>query len=217
MSWGASGWVMYFPLWHHCRHSYRFKTSSFRHFPHLIYGLNFSWMTESRATVNAGVRSKVNHSWRIFNIFPVLLWLQQTVINAQTISKCGPRPEKRSVPDVVLEGWLRPPPLHGLLLQDGDPADVTQQEPNEERRHHANILGALHHRRGREPETRPLQDLPKVVGMSAVGPQPALDEFPLEARKSRLLHQMIEASTGRSDNLQRSPDPFWRATSAGLQ
>lgn len=45
-------------------------------------------------------------------------------------SKFGPWPEHRSVLDVVLEGWLRSPFLHGLRLQDGDAADVSQQEPD---------------------------------------------------------------------------------------
>lgn len=60
-------------------------------------------------------------------------------------SKLRPWPEKRSVPDVVLEGGVGSPLLHGLLLQDGDATDVTKQEPDEERRRHTQVLGALHH------------------------------------------------------------------------
>lgn len=60
-------------------------------------------------------------------------------------SKFRPRPEKRSVPDVLLEAWVRSPLLHGQLLQDGDAADVTQQEPDEERRRHTQVLVTLHH------------------------------------------------------------------------
>lgn len=66
--------------------------------------------------------------------------------NKYATSKFRPWPEKRSVFDVVLEGGVRPPLLHGLLLQDGDAADVTQQEPDEERRRHTQVLGTLHHR-----------------------------------------------------------------------
>lgn len=95
-------------------------------------------------------------------------------------SKLRPWPEQGRVPDVLLEGGVRSPLLHGLLLQDGDAADVAQQEPDEERRRHAQVLVTLHHRRGRQPQPRPLQDLPKVVGVSAVRPQAAPDELPLQ-------------------------------------
>ncbi len=44
--------------------------------------------------------------------------------NKYITSKFRPWPEKRSVLDVVLEGGVRSPLLHGLLLQDGDAADI---------------------------------------------------------------------------------------------
>lgn len=48
------------------------------------------------------------------------------------------------------------------------------------------MLGAPHHRGGGEPEARPLQDLPQVVGVSAVGPQSGLDELPLDAEAKQI-------------------------------
>lgn len=96
-------------------------------------------------------------------------------------STFGDGPEQRGGSDVVLEVGIRAPLLQSLPLQDGNSADVTKQEPDEERRGHAQVLGAPHHRGGGEPEARPLQDLPQVVGVSAVGPQSSLDEPPLDA------------------------------------
>lgn len=95
-------------------------------------------------------------------------------------SKLGPGPEKRSVLGVVLEGGLAAPLPHGLLLQDGDAADITEQEPDEDGRRHAQVLGAPHHGRGGEPQARPLQNLAKIVWVAAVGPESALDELPLQ-------------------------------------
>lgn len=91
-----------------------------------------------------------------------------------------PRPQQRSVLHVGLIRHVRSPAFHGLFLQDGDAADVTEQEPDKERRGHAQVLGAAHHRGGRQPEAEPLNDLPAVVGVSAERPQAALDELPLE-------------------------------------
>lgn len=56
-----------------------------------------------------------------------------------------PGPENRSVLDVVLESWIRPPLPHGLLLQNGDAADVTKQKPDKERRCYTQVLVTLHH------------------------------------------------------------------------
>lgn len=113
--------------------------------------------------------------------------------NKYVTSEFRPRPEKRSVLDVVLEGGGRSPLLHGLLLQDGHAADEAEQEPDEQRGRHAQVLWPLHHRRGREPETRPLQDLSEIVGVSAVGPQSAPDELPLQERKIKHYSQRARA------------------------
>lgn len=97
----------------------------------------------------------------------------------------------------MLEGRVGAPLLQRLLLQYRDPADITEQEPDEERGRHAQVLGARHHRGGGQPEARPLQDLPKVVGMSAVGPESALDELPLvmEGNQLRFAALKDEAQT----------------------
>ena len=114
--------------------------------------------------------------------------VEQLKHNKSVTSEFRPRPEKRSVLDVVLEGRVRSPLLHGLLLQDGDAADEAEQEPDEQRGRHAQVLRTLHHRRGREPETRPLQDLSKIVGVPAVGPQSSPDELPLQAHGRKIKH-----------------------------
>lgn len=101
--------------------------------------------------------------------------------NKVAASKFRPGPKKGSVLGVVLEGGVGPPLPHGLFLQDGDAADVAEEEPDKERGHHAQVLGAPHHRGGRQPESRPLQDLAEVVGVSAVGPKTSVDELPLLA------------------------------------
>lgn len=108
-------------------------------------------------------------------------------------------PEQRGVSDILLEVGIRAPLLQSLLLQDGNPADVTKQEPDEERGGHAQVLGAPHHRGGGEPEARPLQDLPQVVGVSAVGPESRLDEPPLE----------VEGTQTRFTALGSGEDPVW--------
>lgn len=95
-------------------------------------------------------------------------------------------PEQRGGSDVVLEVGISAPLLQSLPLQDGNAADVTEQEPDEDWGRHAQVLGAPHRRGGGEPEARPLQDLPQVVGVSAVGPQPSLDEPPLDAEVKQI-------------------------------
>lgn len=96
------------------------------------------------------------------------------------------RPEEWGVSDVVLEGRVRAPLLQSLLLQDGDSTDITEQEPDEDGGRHTQVLGAFHDGGGGEPETRPLQDLPEVVGMSAVAPESTLDELPLEVQENKI-------------------------------
>lgn len=102
--------------------------------------------------------------------------------NKVAASKLRPRPKEGSVVGVVLEGGVGPPLLHGLFLQDGDATDVAEKEPDKERGQHTQVLGAPHHRGGRQPKSRPLQDLAKVVGVSAVGPKTSVDELPLLAQ-----------------------------------
>lgn len=91
---------------------------------------------------------------------------------------------------------MRAPLLQRLLLQDRDSADVSKQEPDKERGRHAQVLGAGHHRGGSEPEARPLQDLAKVVGVSAVGPESALDERPLEVEGTKTRLSALEGGRG---------------------
>lgn len=90
-----------------------------------------------------------------------------------------PGPEEGSVLYVVLVGRIRTPLLQGLFLQYGNPAHIAQQEPEEERRHYAQVLGAAHDWRRWQKQTRPLEDLAKVVWVAAVGPQATLDELAL--------------------------------------
>lgn len=90
-----------------------------------------------------------------------------------------PGPEEWSVLNVVLVGGIRTPLLQGLFLQYGNPTHVAQQEPEEERRHHTQALRSTHDWRRWQKQTRPLEDLAKVVWMPAVAPQSTLDELAL--------------------------------------
>lgn len=96
-----------------------------------------------------------------------------------TVLELGPWPEEGSVLHVGLVGGVGSPLLHALFLQDGDSTDVAQQEPQEQRGHHAEVLVPAHDRGGRHEQPSPLQDLPTVVRVAAQGPQATLDELAL--------------------------------------
>lgn len=75
-----------------------------------------------------------------------MVFVQRKLHSSVAASKFGPRPKKRSVVGVVLEGGVGSPLLHCLFLKDGDAADVAEKEPNKERGQHTQVLGAPHHR-----------------------------------------------------------------------
>lgn len=81
----------------------------------------------------------------------IYLMLHMYIMKYNTLEH-GEGPEKWSVLHVALESRIRSPILRRLFLQYGNPTHMSKQEPEEERRRHAEVLRASHDRGCRQEQ-----------------------------------------------------------------